>query len=74
LNAAKATLQSAGATDDDWELFKAFIHTTDVSKDFSNSSAHSPAETVKNIAPAKIRMTYSPNYESLLTQEQQILP
>jgi hypothetical protein len=40
-------IKKAGATEDDWNLFKAFIHTTDVSKDFSNPSAISPAESVK---------------------------
>jgi hypothetical protein len=47
LDSSESMMKKAGATEDDWELFKAFIHTTDVSKDFSDPSALSPAETVK---------------------------
>lgn len=50
LNAAENDIKNAGATPDDWELFRAFIRTTDVSKDFSNTTAISPAESVKKFS------------------------
>jgi hypothetical protein len=47
LNASESAMKKAGATEDDWNLFKAFIYTTDVYKDFSDPSALSPGDTVK---------------------------
>lgn len=47
LSESESALKAAGATEDDWNLLKAFIRTTDVSKDFSIPSSLSPAESVK---------------------------
>ena len=53
LDAAEIAVRNVGVTDSDWELFKAFIRTTDVSKDFSNPSALSPSDTVKKFSKSQ---------------------
>jgi hypothetical protein len=47
IDAAEQTLRHAGATDDEIDILRALIYTTDVSKDFSSPKAISPAESVK---------------------------
>jgi len=44
----KDSLQKAGATPEDLKMIKLFVLTTDVSKDFTNKNAISPAESLKN--------------------------
>ncbi|MEZ5814928.1 MAG: hypothetical protein R3E13_09485 [Alphaproteobacteria bacterium] len=44
---SKASLIEAGADEDDLEIIKAFVLTTDVSKDFDDPRAASPADSLK---------------------------
>ncbi len=47
VDSAESTLKGAGATDLDIQLIRAFVYTTDVSKDFSDPKTTSPAESLK---------------------------